>query len=362
MAYTMVQSAFQQTILGWCTMALGLALGALSSSHSHGAPAQVSVIPSCTLIDTDFDLDDLMAIPLVIGHRHVAAILVTEGVVKADIGAAALARLVAEPQQRQLPVIIGATTNVPDVEIDRRWGHFLPDSRRMMHRGLGLGLPELPPNTPAGAFKGQLVQEALAPCEQVDVLMLGPYSSFVLYSPLIRQKIGQVVIMGKRDTGDVPGVPNKSSFNCGYDFVACRQVTAEQLPGLRYAFVDLPRTPHDASPRGLERQVYGPTSDMVRALAPTGLPNTLRQALMGNVPFGSLGEAVPGAEYWAIDCCLRRDGKSLMWDQMAALYLVYPELFTEVGGPGGHFETYLSPQAIRQVWTEATNRAVKIYP
>ena len=344
-------------------MALTLTLGlALAGSPGHAAPAAVPVIPSCTLIDTDFDLDDLMAIPLVIGHRHVAAIVVTEGVVKADIGAAALARFTAEPQQRQLPVIIGAATQVPIEVIDLQWGSFLHDSRRMMHRGLGLGLPELRPTLPASAFNGQQVQDALAACQQVDVLLLGPYSSFVGYSPFIRQKIGQVVIMGKPYPGEGPGVPVKLPFNCSYDLAACRQVAAEQLPGLRHAFVDVPRTPLDGNPRGLEQQVYGPTLAMVRGLTSTGLPNTLRQALTGKVPIGSLGEAVPGADYWAIDCCMRRNDKSLMWDQMAALYMVYPELFSKVGGPEGHFETHLSPQAIRQVWTDATNRAVAIHP
>jgi hypothetical protein len=51
-----------------------------------------------------------------------------------------------------------------------------------------------------------------------------------------------------------------------------------------------------------------------------------------------------------------------MWDPMAALYLVHPELFSSVGGLEGHFETLLSPQAIRQVWTDATNRAVVFHP
>ena len=360
MTRTKLTSAFQVAILQFFTMAL--VLGCTLVSHTHAASAAVPAIPSCTLIDTDFDLDDMMAIPLVMGNRHVAAILVTEGVVKADIGAAALARLIAEPQQRHVPVIIGAATQVPDAVIDRQWGDFLPDSRRLMHHGLGLGLPELMPNPAAGAFNAQLVQDALAPCQQVDVLLLGPYSSFVGYSPLIRHKIGQVVIMGQREKAQAPGVVIKTSFNCGYDLPACRKAATEQLPGLRHAFVDVPRTPIDSSPRNLERQVYGPTLAMVEGLAPTGLPNTLRQALMGKAPTGSLGEAVPAADYWAIDCCLRRIGKSLLWDQMAALYMVYPELFTAVGGPDGHFETHLSPQAIRQVWTDATNRAITIHP
>ncbi len=34
---------------------------------------------NCVLIDTDFDIDDMMAIPAVIGNRPVAAIVISEG-------------------------------------------------------------------------------------------------------------------------------------------------------------------------------------------------------------------------------------------------------------------------------------------
>jgi inosine-uridine nucleoside N-ribohydrolase len=322
----------------------------------------VPAIPSCTLIDTDFDLDDLMAIPLVVGSRLVAAILVTEGVVKADVGAAALVRLIADTPQRALPVMVGVSTELPDAQIERQWGYFLPDSRRMMHRGLGLGLPQTVPQRPAAAFNLQQLQQVLSGCQQVDVLLLGPYSSFVQYSPLIRSRIGQVVIMGKPLLGDGAAAPAKLPFNCSYDLAACELATKTQLPGLRHAFVDVPRTAMDGNARGLDAQVYGPTLAMVQGLASTGLAGRLRQALLGTVPSGSLGEDVPGPDYWAIDCCLRRSGKSLLWDPMAALYLVRPELFSQVGGPEPHFETQLSPGQIRQVWTETSNRAASDRP
>ena len=352
----------------WGTAWLGLALATGASRAAPAAPAAPAAVPdiaSCTLIDTDFDLDDLMAIPLVIGQRRVGAIVVTEGVVQADRGAAALQRFIADPSQRPLPLIVGTATQVTDAVIDRQWGYFLPDSRRMMHRGLGLALPEGTLPAVASPSTAQQVQDALAPCQQVDVLLLGPFSSFVGYSPLIRHKIAQVVIMGKPYPGEGAGTPAKLPFNCSYDLTACRQAATEQLPGLRHAFVDVPRSAFDGatvSPRGHEQQVYGPTLAMVQGLATTGLPNVLRQALLGRVEGGSLGDGVPGADYWAIDCCLRRSGKSLMWDPMAALYLVHPEWFSRVDAPDGHFETHLSPDAIRQGWTEATNGAVVYHP
>ena len=56
------------------------------------------------MVDTDFDIDDLMSIPTVIGARHVAAVVTTEGFTQAPMGASAVERLIAEPGQRRIPV------------------------------------------------------------------------------------------------------------------------------------------------------------------------------------------------------------------------------------------------------------------
>ncbi len=50
-------------------------------------------------------------------------------------------------------------------------------------------------------------------------------------------------------------------------------------------------------------------------------------------------------------------GKTLLWDQSAALYIIYPEIFKKHGGPGGHYEAAVSPEEFRTKWTQATNQA-----
>lgn len=321
------------------------------------APAQAAYLkPSaCTLIDTDLDIDDMMAIPLVIGNRHVAAIITSEGYTLPAAGASAVARLIADPGQRHIPIIIGEATDLPRNEIVTKWGQFVLDYRAMMSTAFALMSSPLPPSAHnRSKYVGKVVA-SLKNCRSVDILIIGSFSSFVNYSPAIRSKIRNVVIMGKPLRGDTSQEPGHYSFNCEYDMASCRLAFNRQLPGLRYFFVDVPRTNLDENPVGQQAFVYGPTRSMVEALEPRGLPFALKQALLGIVRDGSLGAAVDGADYWAIDCCFRAGGKSLMWDQTAALFLVHPEIFRKVGGAGGHYEPTVTPTRLRALWTKVTN-------
>lgn len=324
-------------------------------------PSAVSAIlepAACTLIDTDFDIDDMMAIPLVIGNRYVAAIITSEGYTLPQDGAAALARLVAEPGQRSIPVIMGASSHLsPDV-IKKDWGQFVLDYRSMMGSAFALLTTALPPSPPAENNYVKDVVDALADCETVDILVIGTFSSFINYSPAIRSKIKNVVIMGMPLRGDPTQRPGNFSFNCEYDMKACETAFDKQLPELAFFFVEPKRTEFDASPVGHQETVYGPTFGMVEALESRGLPNTLKQALVGIVRNGSLGSAVEGEDYWAIDCCFKAGGKSLLWDQSAALFLVHSGAFTKVGG---HYEPAISPDEFRALWTSATNAAVNYH-
>lgn len=314
---------------------------------------------ACTLIDTDFDIDDMMAIPLVIGNRYVAAIVTSEGYTLPPDGAAALSRFIAEPGQRHIPVIMGGSINLPDGKIRSDWGQFVLDYRSMMGSAFALLATDLPPAAPSSHDYVKEVEQAVSDCASVDVLLIGTFTSFVNYSPAIKPKIKNVVIMGMPLRGDPTQKAGNFSFNCEYDMKACEIAFEQQLPGLNHFFVDPPRTDLDKTPVGHQETVFGPTLSMVEALEPRGLPNTLKQALVGTVRDGSLGPSVKGADYWAIDCCFKAGGKSLLWDQMAALFLVHPEVFSQVGGVAGHFEPTVSPDEVRALWTKATNKAVE---
>lgn len=333
-------------------------LAASRADTSSTAGGAVIEPAACTLIDTDFDIDDMMAIPLVIGNRYVAGIVTSEGYTLPQDGAAALARLIAEPGQRPIPVIMGASSHLSPEVIKEDWGQFVLDYRSMMSSAFALLSTALPPSPPAQNDYVKEVADVLADCDSVDILVIGTFTSFVNYSPEIRSKIKNVVIMGMPLRGDPTQRPGNFSFNCEYDMKSCETAFDEQLPEFAYFFVDPTRTEFDTEPVGHQATVYGPTLSMVNALEPRGLPNGLKQALVGIVRNGSLGAAVEGEDYWAIDCCFRAGGKSLLWDQSAALFLVHPEAFDNVGGPGGHYEPALSPDDFRALWTDSTNAAV----
>ncbi|CAN5611390.1 hypothetical protein BH10ACT9_BH10ACT9_38650 [soil metagenome] len=316
---------------------VALTLSTVLAPHAGAAPAD------CVVIDTDFDIDDMMSIPAVIGARHVAAIVATEGYTLAPIGASAISRLIAEPGQRTIPVIVGAEAGMSDSEITDKIGTYVLDYRGIMSR-LNNFLPtELPPTPVRDDYVTQ-VADATAGCGRVDVLVLGTFASFQNYSPAIRSKMGRVVITGRPLEGD-PELEAGESFNCVYDYRSCETVFHQQLPGLDTTFVDVPRndgcdlTPNTA---GCVGTVYGPTLAMARALGPTGLPNTLKQIMLND------------SATWAVDTWEQSGygGRTMFWDQSTTLALLDPGLFRPVGA---HVETVLSPKDFQDTWAELTN-------
>ena len=164
------------------------------------APAPGPSVGSCVLIDTDFDIDDMMTIPTVIGARHVAAVITTEGYTVPALGAPAVEYLIDHPGQRAVPVIIGAATERPEADIAATFGDYVLDYRALMSRvnnALPAALSSAAPDDEV-----RRVSESVAGCARVDVLILGPFSSFAAYSPAIRPKIGRVVITGRPPAGD----------------------------------------------------------------------------------------------------------------------------------------------------------------
>jgi inosine-uridine nucleoside N-ribohydrolase len=324
-------------------VALAAVLSLVGAGPVHAEPLPAA--DSCVLVDTDFDIDDMMAIPAVIGARHVAAVVTTDGYTLATLGASGVSRLIAEPGQRSIPVIVGAGIDRPEADIAETFGDHVPVYRAIMNR-LNNFLPtELPP-APVQHDYVQQVVDSVAGCRDVDVLVLGPFTSFVNYSPAIRDKIGRVVITGRPLEGD-PEVEAGEAFNCGYDLPSCERVFHEQLPGLDHTFVDVARDENcDKTPNksGCVGKVYGPTLAMARALGPVGLPNTLKQIMLND----------PGP--WAVDTWEQAGygGRTLFWDQSTALALLDPSLFRPVGS---HLETVLSPADFQQKWAEFTNLA-----
>ena len=300
-----------------------------SSDHASAKSNQEQVRPSddaCTLIDTDFDIDDMMAIPVVMGSRHVKAIVNSEGYTLAPEGASALSRFVAEPNKQLPMIIVGAS--YPGTRNVEKWPWLL-DMRTSMQQVNGLLTKSLVPKKQNNRDYVTAVTHAMANCKSISVVIIGAFTSFANYSPAIRDRITSVVMQGRPLISDNNEKP-RLSFNCEYDADSCQKAFG-QLKGLNPVWVDVPR---DAVPP------YSPTLEMVSGLHNDGLPGTLKSALMTNPKQWDLNHMTQG-------------NQSRLWDQLAALYLIHPDAFHLVEG---HMEPHLPPSVVQRLWTEAVNK------
>lgn len=307
-------------------MCVRLAIAAGLALLSLVAPARASAAQSCVLIDTDFDIDDMMAIPMVIQTRHVAAIVTTEGATTAPLGGSALAHLLGVPGEgARPPVIIGAT---PAADRGYTPAPWLAAIRATMERANGFLPVALPPAPDKAPVAAQVVH-AVRDCERIAVLVLGPWTSFVQYSPRIASRIVSVVAQGRPTHSAAEGT-NLKTFNCAYDVPSCERAFV-QTAKMHPVWVDVPK--HANPP-------YVPTIDMVEALHPDGLPGALKAALLVT------------QSTWRADQLDAANGKSFLWDQLAAMYLLRPELFHLVDA---HMEPAAAAPDIRKIWTDLTN-------
>jgi hypothetical protein len=378
-------------MLGQPLLAAGVAVPLLlASPYARSSP--ISRSDQCVVIDNDYDIDDMMAIPLVIANRRVAAIVQTEGYTIPTQAAPAAAALVHGERKpsapRGIPILVGGSQRqAPD---PRQWP-WMPFFRAMMNRANGL-LAVQPQAWPEDPAYPQKLQQAVADCGNVTVLLTAPFTSFMHYAPLIRQKLNRVVITGQPISGQLSAVGDGESgghsFNCFYDLLACAAAMQQLKPSSTF-FVDLPGGVNcDAGIEGQE-SCYAPTYAMVagvaggkgagsRGLMTQGLPGRLRRALINPIrcssfyttpqskgrPCSSLSTWVPAA------VAKGPGGKMLLWDQTTALFLIDPGRFSRhspggnVADPSVHYEPKLvagshakTAMALRSLWTEATNRS-----
>jgi hypothetical protein len=151
------------------------------------------------------------------------------------------------------------------------------------------------------------------------MLVLGPWSSFVQYAPVLGHKIRRVLAAGRPLAENTP-----DNFNCVYDQPACEVADSLLRKRRAVAWVDLP-TDASASPS------YAPTEAMVERIAHTGRPGVLHAALRLD-PTQWLG--------------------TRLWDDTAALYLLAPRYCTV---NGAHLEPTIDEETLRQRLVKAIN-------
>ncbi len=143
------------------------------------------------MLDNDYDIDDMMALPMVVAGRRVVAIVQTEGVTLPAQAAPAVAALIhggsAMVQRASVPVLVGArSVAAPDLAA---WP-WLPFFRAMLNRSNGL-LAATPEPWPREADLPRVIARAVSDCERVSVLLTAPFSSFIRYAPALRHKLDQ---------------------------------------------------------------------------------------------------------------------------------------------------------------------------
>ena len=310
----------------------------------HG-PTKGTARKSCVIVDNDFDIDDMMAIPVVLGSAHVAAIVQSEGYTMPAHAAPAVDRLVNHipdrPRGRQVPIIVGGEqTTSPDLT---QWP-WLPFFRSMMNRSNGLLTSKPAPWPKAGHYRQQVVR-SVSHCRSVSILIIGTYTSFNNYLPLIEQKVSRVVIMGQ-SIEDHSRTQGRESFNCRYDLPACQRAMP-LLAGLNTFFVEIPRfddchdqihpPAHCYTPN--EQMVTGrptPTGARVAGVRKDGLPGQLRSALVNTINCSAFyttpatkGRPCTSRSTWEPAAVAKGPGgEMLLWDQTAAMFLVKPKAFS----------------------------------
>jgi inosine-uridine nucleoside N-ribohydrolase len=238
----------------------------------------------CLVVDTDAGLDDYRALAVILPEREVRAVVVTEGISGVPRGSTAVSLFLAGRGETP-PVIPGLASAAPPAY------DWLPAARAGAERLNNF----LSAAVPFGGDPDRLsrdVRAAVRGCGRVDVLALGPWTSYLRYRDALGQH-AHVVASGRSFAEN-----NPDNFNCEYDLAACRAAMERGM-----VFVDLP-------PAGAQN-TYDPTEAMIAQLGRTGMPGLLRTALQVD-PSQWLG--------------------TRLWDDAAALYLLAPRTYTPEGG------------------------------
>lgn len=298
----------------------------------------VGLAEDCILIDSDADLDDFRAVATLAPTRQVVAVIVTEGIARAYEGAGAMQSF-ATRAKLALPVIVGASA---DPRRDYKPDIRLPVWRSAAERLNGVLEKPAAPSPEARVPFLQSLRDLTSRCSKVSLLVIGPWTSFLQYAPMLLPKIERITVQGRPYPDEPGGEPE--GFNCRYDYDACltafdllmgRQLRSDRK--LRANWIDIPNDPQRC---GSAEPGVDQTGKRIFAFSPTNKwADDLLQADGAAAVIGEILKANP--DNWS---------RTSLWDDLAALYLLRPEVFVR---RGGHFEPCVPADAIRNLLTIA---------
>lgn len=293
-------------------LSLAFLLGSASTPLTAAAGDDREQRAACLIVDTDAGLDDYRAVGALLPGRDVTAVVVTEGISSVPGGATAISMFLGSGRETP-PVIAGYASPAPP---DYDW---LPAARAGAER-LNYFLGASVPYAGEPADLRRELRAAVQGCHTVDVLVLGPWTSFNSYAKLLGHRLGDVVVSGLPIAENHP-----DNFNCEYDLAACRAAGGAVRPARSAVWVDLP-------PSSGEDLTYDPTEEMIGRFEQVGLPGVLRSAML-QTP----------AE-WV--------GFTRLWDDAATLYLLDRRVFAR---QGKHVEPKIGEERFRELLIRATN-------
>jgi hypothetical protein len=292
---------------------------AWSNTTRNGRP-----LAQCLIIDSDGNIDDLRALAMLVPMRHVVAVITTDGMVNAHRGAATIARfldLMKLPIARQPAVIVGQSRAVQD-EAAPTWD-WLEPAREDMQRTYdalgtltGTSIRLIDPKSNSELV--QVVKKSVKGCSSVGLLMIGPWSSFTIYNQAIEKPWAFVVSQGR--SIEDPMNPEWDRVNCKMDMTSCKaalQIRKES--GI--IWVDLP----------------GPGSSFP----------------IDDAFFKRLGQTSGAKALTTLMRNLNLSQAQHQWDDMPALYLLYPQAFKRVSD---HFQPRLDCSEMKALQITLLNR------
>jgi hypothetical protein len=307
----------------------------------------------CVIVDTDAHLDDIRAIAvLAASSKKVVAIITTEGIARAKEGKIAIEQFLARIGTK-IPVIAGAQPNQQrDYMADPHLSEWRETAESLNGTLLNSNLEqhfEDSKEQKQAADPSSIVDELsplLKSCHHIELLVIGPWTSFMRYGPELLDHIDLIVAQGRPDPDELEGQP--AGFNCLYDLNSCL-AAYDLLVGrrlrmdrhLRANWVDIPHSPvplgsADAGIDAMGNPVYrySPTPAWAADLQKLGNGAAVVSEILLKNP-----------DRWK---------DTSLWDDLTALYLLRPELF---GNRGGHWEPQVSADTILRLLAGYMSRA-----
>lgn len=302
---------------------------------------QASAVEGCVLVDSDADLDDYRAIAALASTKQIRAIIVTEGISRPAQGTLAMQDFLRR-SDLEIPVVLGASPD-PHRNYEERSG--FKEWRAAAESLNGTldtrGLSSLSQTDIALALRPYINK-----CAKITLLVIGPWTSFVRYAAELLPKVDRIVAQGRPYPDEDGGEPD--GLNCTYDEPSCLAafdllVGRQRRAGrrLRTSWVDIPNNVEvcGLAEAGVDRSgkrqyAFAPREDWLESLLKAGgRAKVIADILKNNV------------NSWK--------NKTSLWDDLAALYIIRPELF---GVRGGHLEPCISAASVRNILAELMSK------